>query len=56
MKDRECEDVWMLGLCCEFGIGKEQVIKRAESLYKESVNGNMISHLLWAIGKKAKGD
>ena len=33
-EDKEAQ--WMLGLCCEFGMGIEQDIERAELLYRQS--------------------
>ena len=42
VKDRDCEAMWMLGLCCEFGIGIEQDIERAEMLYKQSSEGGNV--------------
>ena len=35
-KERDAEAMWMLGLCCEFGIGTEQELERARSLYQQS--------------------
>ena len=37
VKDRNGEACWMLGLCCEYGMGTAQDIKRAEELYKKSM-------------------
>ena len=34
VKDGNAEAMWMLGVCCEFGIGTEQDVDRAEQLYK----------------------
>ena len=36
VKDGDCEAKWMLGLCCEYGIGTEQNIERAQNLYVDS--------------------
>ena len=36
VKDKDAEAMWMLGLCCEYGMGTELDIKRAESLYWRS--------------------
>ena len=30
----DAEAMWMLGVCCEFGMGTEQDVARAEQLYK----------------------
>ena len=47
VKDGDCEAKWMLGLCCEFGMGTEQNIGRAEKLYRESCEGgNVIGEFL----------
>ena len=41
VRDRDAEAMWMLGLCYEYGIGTEQDIERASSLYmKSSQQGN----------------
>ena len=43
VKDRDSEAMWMLGLCNEYGIGTEQDVRHAESLYKQSSErGNAI--------------
>jgi len=39
VKEGDCEAVWMLGLCCEYGMGIEQDVERAEVLYQESCKG-----------------
>ena len=47
IKDSDCEAQWMLGLCCEYGIGIEQDIQRAEKLYRESCEGgNVVGEFL----------
>ena len=47
VKDKDSEAMWMLGLCYEYGIGCEQDIPKAETLYKESEeSGNVIGELL----------
>ena len=38
-KDGDNEAKWMLGLCCEYGMGIEQDIERAELLYRQSKEG-----------------
>ena len=35
-EEDDTEAMWMLGLCCEYGMGTEQDIERAETLYKRS--------------------
>ena len=34
VKDGDAEAMWMLGVCCEFGMGMEQDVERAEQLYE----------------------
>ena len=52
VKDRDAEAMWMLGVCCEFGIGIEQDIERASKLYGQSKEGgNMIGEKLAENGK-----
>ena len=36
VEDWDEEAMWMLGVCCEFGIGTEQDVERAEQLYKSA--------------------
>ena len=36
VKDRDSDAMWMLGLCYEYGIGLEQDVERAETLYSQS--------------------
>ena len=46
-KDNDKDAKWMLGLCCEYGIGTEQDIPRAESLYSQSCQlGSIIGTIL----------
>ena len=56
VKDRDCEAMWMLGLCCEYGMGTEQDIERAEKLYRGS-NGrrNVVGWFLMTNGKSERG-
>ena len=43
VKEDDAEAMWMLGLCCEYGMGTEQDKERAETLYKQSRDkGNKI--------------
>ena len=47
VKNRDYEAMWMLGVCCEFGIGIEQNIEIAEKLYEQSSEGgNEIGKIL----------
>ena len=49
VKDGE-EAMWMLGVCCEFGLGTEQDVTRAEVLYKHAAElGSSSAKLL--VGK-----
>ena len=41
-KDGDSEAKWMLGLCCEYGMGIEQDIERAELLYRQSKEGGNV--------------
>ena len=34
VKNGDAEAMWMLGVCCEFGMGTKQDVERAEQLYK----------------------
>ena len=36
MKDKDTEAMWLLGLCYEYGMGCEQDLEEAQSLYKQS--------------------
>ena len=47
VKDGDAEAMWMLGVCCEFGMGTEQDVKRAVQLYKRgAAQGNATAELL----------
>ena len=37
VKDGDTEAMWMLGVCCEFGMGTEQDVERAEQLYQRGL-------------------
>ncbi len=55
-KDGDCEAKWMLGLCCEYGMGIEQDIERAEMLYRESCEGgNVVGKFLKKNGRGGRG-
>ena len=56
VKDRDAEAMWMLGVCCEFGMGTEQDVDRAEQLYKRGAEqGNATAKLLSNRLKGGKG-
>ena len=42
VKDKDTEAMWLLGLCYEYGMGCEQDLKQAESLYKQSKDGGNV--------------
>ena len=45
VKKGDADAMWLLGVCNEYGIGNEQNIERAESLYKQSDDKkNQIGH------------
>ena len=47
VKDGDVKAMWMLGVCCEFGMGTEQDVDRAEQLYKRAAEqGNATAKLL----------
>ena len=55
-KEEDCEAKWMFGLCCEYGMGTEQSIERAEELYRESCEGgNVVGEFLMKNGKDVRG-
>ena len=56
VKEGDGDAMWMLGVCCEFGIGIEQDIDRAEELYKEShERGNEIGKFFESHGRDTRG-
>ena len=56
VKDKDSEAMWMLGLCCEYGMGIEQDIERAEFLYRNSYEeGNVVGEFLKTCGKNGRG-
>ena len=56
VKEGDCEALWMLGLCCEYGMGTEQDIEEAEKLYGESYEGgNVVGEFLMKNGKGGRG-
>ena len=55
-KEGDCEAKWVLGLCCEYGMGIEQDIERAEELYRESCEGgNAVGDFLMKNGEGGRG-
>ena len=56
VKDRDYEAKWMLGLCCEYGMGTEQDSERAVRLYGECCEGgNVVGEFLMKNGKRERG-
>ena len=61
VKDGDAEAMWMLGVCCEFGMGTSQDVPRAEQLYKRGrAQGNATANLLFfgrmCIQMKLRGE
>ena len=55
-KNGDNEAKWMLGLCCEYGMGIEQNIQRAELLYQQSKDGgNVVGKFLFENDGGGKG-
>ena len=56
VKDENGEAMWMLGVCCEYGMGTEQDIRKANDLYaKSSKAGSVIGQFLAEDGMKDRG-
>jgi len=56
VQDKDAEAMWLLGLCYEYGMGCEQDLKEAKSLYKQSnVDGNEIGKFFVQYGIKRRG-
>ena len=56
VKDRDAEAMWMLGVCCEYGIGTEKDFERAQKLYSQSKDGgNEIGENLAENARKGSG-
>ena len=56
LKDRDSNAMWMLGLCCEYGLGTAQDIERAELLYRESCEGgNFVGEFLLKNDEGGRG-
>ena len=57
VKDRDAEAMWMLGVCCEYGIGMEQDLKRADLLYSRSRRASSITgKFLWENYMDTRGN
>ena len=57
VKKGDGEAAWMLGLCCEYGIGIEQDIERAGLLYQQSCEtGNAVGMFLLWNGRGGRGN
>ena len=55
-KDGDAEAMWMLGVCCEFGMGTEQDVERAVQLYNSAAEqGNATAKLLTGKLKNKNG-
>ena len=55
-KDGDSEAKWILGLCCEYGMGIEQDIERAELLYQQSSEaGNEVGEFLMKNVRGGRG-
>ena len=47
LKYDDSDAQWMLGLCCEYGVGIDQDTERAELLYRQSFRaGNVVGRFL----------
>ena len=56
VKDKDTDAMWMLGLCYEYGMGCEQNLKEAESLYEQSCDyGNIIGEFFIGYGRFKRG-
>ena len=56
VEDKDTEAMWLLGLCYEYGMGCEQDLKEAESLYKQSRDGgNEVGLFFVNTGKDKRG-
>ena len=55
-KDGDNEAKWMLGICCEYGMGIEEDIERAKLLYQQSSEGgNVVGKFLFENGEGGRG-
>ena len=56
VEDKDTEAMWLLGLCYEYGMGCEQDLEEAESLYKQSQDGeNDVGDFFVKNGKDKRG-
>ena len=56
VKDGDAEAMWMLGVCCEFGMGTGQDVERAEKLFERGAeHGNETAKLLTDLLKNKNG-
>ena len=56
VEDKDTEAMWLLGLCNEYGMGCEQDLKQADSLYQQSCDGgNEIGKFFVNKGKDKRG-
>ena len=56
VEEGDCEAMWMLGLCCEYGVGTEQDIERAEKLCQESCErGSAVGMFLMKNDESGRG-
>ena len=53
VKDHDAVAMWMLGMCCEYGMGTKKDVARAEQLYNRATEqGNFAAKLLSSELKK----
>ena len=56
VKENDDEAMWMLGLCCEYGLGTEPNTQRAALLYNQSCEaGNIVGEFLCQNGEGVRG-
>ena len=56
VEEGDCEAKWILGLCCEYGMGIKQDKERTELLYRESCEGgNAVGEFLLKNDKGGRG-
>ena len=52
VKEGDYEAKWILGMCCEYGMGMEQDTERAVNLYRECYEGrNIVGEFLMNVGR-----
>ena len=57
VKEDDAEAMWMLGLCCEYGLGTKQDVERAETLYQQSSDkGNEIGSFFAEERRDGRGN